>query len=107
MDSDSGKVIQVLDSVGGADEIFYDAPSKRIYFSGTTGTLAVFKQDDPDHYELLGKVPTGADAKSGLWIPELKRYYSAVPKHIVQTPPYGANDYMNEDAHLMVFEFVP
>jgi DNA-binding beta-propeller fold protein YncE len=107
MDSDSGKVIQVLDSVGGADEIFFDAPSKRIYFSGTTGTLAVFKQDDPDHYELLGKVPTGADAKSGLWIPELKRYYSAVPKHIVQTPPYGANDLMNEDAHLMVFEFVP
>src|SRR5712691_2555111 len=107
MNSDTGKVVQVLDSVGGADELFYDAPTVRIYFSGSTGTIAVFKQKDADHYELLGKVPTGALAKSGMWIPELKRYYSAVPKHLVQTPPYGANDYITEEAHLMVFDFVP
>jgi hypothetical protein len=107
MDSDNGKVIQVLDSVGGADELFFDAPSKRIYFSGSTGTVAVFKQNDADHYELLGKVPTGAEAKSGLWVPQLKKYYAAVPKHIVQTPPYGANDLIDEDAHLMVFNVAP
>ena len=107
MNSDNGKVIQVLDSVGGADELFFDAPTKRIYFSGSTGTLAVFKQDDPDHYELLGKVPTGAIAKSGLWIPELKRYYSAVPKHLIQTPPYGAANYITEESHLMVFDYLP
>jgi DNA-binding beta-propeller fold protein YncE len=107
MNSDNGKVIQLLDSVGGADEIYFDAPTKRIYFSGSTGTVAVFKQDDADHYELLGKVPTGAEAKTGMWIPELKRYYSAVPRHIVQTPPYGPNDLINEDAHLMVFNYLP
>jgi hypothetical protein len=107
MDSDNGKVIQVLDSVGGADELFFDAPTRRIYFSGSTGTVAVFKQNDADHYELLGKVPTGAEAKTGLWVPELKRYYSAVPRHIVQTPPYGANDLITEDAHLMVFDYLP
>jgi DNA-binding beta-propeller fold protein YncE len=107
MDSNTGKVIQVLDSVGGADELMFDAPTKRIYFSGSTGTVAVFKQDDADHYELLGKVPTGAEAKTGLWVPELKRYYAAVPKHIVQTPPYGANDLITEDAHLMVFDYLP
>jgi hypothetical protein len=106
MNSDTGKVIQVLDSVGGADEIFYDAPTKRIYFSGTTGSVAVFKQIDPDHYELLGKVPTGAIAKSGLWIPELKRYYSAVPKHLIQTAPYGPGDYITEESHLLVFDAV-
>jgi DNA-binding beta-propeller fold protein YncE len=107
MDSDTGKVIQVLDSVGGADEIFYDAPTKRIYFSGTTGSVAVFKQLDPDHYELLGKVPTGPIAKSGLWIPELKRYYSAVPRHFVQTPPHGPGDDITEESHLMVFDALP
>jgi DNA-binding beta-propeller fold protein YncE len=107
INTDTGKVVQVLDSVGGADEIFYDAPTGRIYFSGSTGTIAVFKEQDPDQYELLGKVPTGAIAKSGMWIPELKRYYSAVPKHIVQTPPYGANDYITEEAHLMVFDYLP
>ena len=107
MDSNTGKVIQVLDSVGGADELMFDAPTKRIYFSGSTGTVAVFKQNDADHYELLGKVPTGAEAKTGLWVPELKRYYAAVPKHIVQTPPYGENDLITEDAHLMVFDYLP
>lgn len=107
MNLDDGKVIQVLDSVGGADELFFDAPTKRIYFSGSTGTVAVFRQMDADHYEMLGKVPTGAEAKTGLWVPELKRYYAAVPKHIVQTPPYGVNDLINEDAHLMVFDYIP
>ena len=107
INTDTGNVVQVLDSVGGADEIFYDAPTGRIYFSGSTGTIAVFKEQDPDQYELLGKVPTGAIAKSGTWIPELKRFYSAVPKHIVQTPPYGANDYITEEAHLMVFDYLP
>src|SRR6202521_5824622 len=71
LDTETGKVVQALDSVGGADEVQYDAPTGRIYFVGTTGTLAVFKQVDPDHYQLLGKVPTGAIAKTGLWGPEL------------------------------------
>jgi hypothetical protein len=74
---------------------------------GTTGTLDVFKQVDADHYTLLGQVPTGAIAKTGLWVPELKRMYIAVPKHIVQTPPYGANDYITEEARLMTFDFLP
>jgi DNA-binding beta-propeller fold protein YncE len=107
MDTQTGKVVQALDSVGGADEVQYDAPTGRIYFVGTTGTLAVFKQVDPDHYQLLGKVPTGAIAKTGLWVPELKRMYIAVPKHIVQTPPYGANDYITEEARLMTFDYLP
>ena len=107
MDTETGKVVQALDSVGGADEVQFDAATGRIYFVGTTGTLAVFKQMDPDHYQLLGKVPTGALAKTGVYVPELKRMYVAVPKHLVQTPPYGANDHIVEEAHLMVFEYAP
>src|SRR6202521_3318133 len=110
INTDTGKVVQALDATGGADEIFYDAPSSRIYFSGTTGTLAVFHEDDPDHFRLLGKVPTGAIGKSGIWIPELKRYYSAVPKHLVQLLPttqYGIRDWITEEAHLMAFEEIP
>jgi DNA-binding beta-propeller fold protein YncE len=107
LNTDTGKVVQALDSVGGADEVQYDVASGRIYFVGTTGTLAVFKQIDPDHYELLGKVPTGAIAKTGMWVPELKKMFIAVPKHIVQTPPYGANDYITEEARLLTFDFLP
>jgi DNA-binding beta-propeller fold protein YncE len=107
MDTETGRVVQMLDSVGGADEVQYDAPTGRIYFVGTTGTLAVFRQVDADHYQLIGKVPTGAIAKTGLWAPELKRMYIAVPKHIVETPPYGEGDYITEEAHLMVFDLLP
>ena len=107
MDTESGKLIQVLDAPGGGDEIFFDAPSSRIYFSGSAGNLAVFHEDDADHYRLLGKVPTGAIAKSGVWIPELRRYYAAVPKHLVELLPttqYGTGDWVTEEAHLMVFD---
>jgi DNA-binding beta-propeller fold protein YncE len=110
MNTDTGKVVQTLDAAGGGDEIFFDVPSQRIYFSGSTGTLAVFHEDDPDHFRLLGKVPTGAIAKSGIWIPQLKRYCAAVPKHLVQLLPteqYGNRDWITEEAHLMVFEEMP
>jgi hypothetical protein len=110
MNTDTGKVVQTLDAAGSGDEIFFDVPSQRIYFSGSTGTLAVFHEDDPDHFRLLGKVPTGAIAKSGIWIPQLKRYYAAVPKHLVQLLPteqYGNRDWITEEAHLMVFEEIP
>jgi len=94
INTDTGKVVQALDAVAGADEIF----------------LVVFHEDDPDHFRLLGKVPTGAIAKSGMWIPEMKRYYSAVPKHLVQLMPttqYGVGDWVTEESHLLVFEEVP
>ena len=132
MDTETGKVVQELDSVGGADNLDFDAATGRIYFVGTTGTLAVFKELDPDHFELLGKVPTGAIAKSGLYVPELKRFYSAVPRHYVLTPSRATRDLNGdlrkeladiqggtqgvnapilsnlivEEAHLMVFEYL-
>jgi len=137
MDTETGKVVQVLDSVGGADDLQYDAATGRIYFVGTTGTVAVFKEMDPDHFRLLGKVPTGAISKTGLWVSELKRFYSAVPKHFVLTSRHGTqniqadllqelnitqgvvkpegagwqtsilSDLIVEDAHLMVFDYLP
>jgi hypothetical protein len=107
MDTETGKVVQVLDSVGGADEVQFDPPTGRIYFFWNHRHTCRVQADRPDHYELLGKVPTGALAKAALWVPELKRFYVAVPKHIVQTPPYGANDYITEEARLMVFNYVP
>jgi len=138
IDTETGKVVQVLDSVGGADDLQYDDATGRIYFVGTTGTVAVFKEIDPDHFQLLGKVPTGAISKTGLWVPELKRFYSAVPRHYVLTARHGTQDFQGdllkelniaqgvtarekksgwqtsmlsdlviEEAHLMVFDYVP
>ena len=58
MNTETGKLVQVLDAPGGGDEIFFDAATSRIYFSGSAGNLAVFHEDDADHFRLLGKVPT-------------------------------------------------
>jgi DNA-binding beta-propeller fold protein YncE len=138
LDTETGKVVQALDSVGGADDLQFDAATGRIYFVGTTGTVAVFKEMDPDHFQLLGKVPTGAIAKTGLWVPELKRFYSAVPRHFVLTARHGTqdlqadllkelniaqgvtprdkkagwqtsmlSDLVIEEAHLLVFDYLP
>jgi DNA-binding beta-propeller fold protein YncE len=110
LNTDTGKTVQTLDAVGGADGVQYDAATGRIYFMGTTGTVAVFKQMDPDHYQLLGKVPTGPMSKTGLWVPELKRLYSAVPKLIsYQTPfnPSVTKESIITEAHLMVFDYLP
>ena len=138
MDTETGRVVQVLDSIGGADDLQYDAASGRVYFVGTTGTVAVFHEDDPNHFRLLGKVTTGAIAKTGLWVPELKRFYSAVPRHYVVTARHGTEDLQGdllkelniakgiaqhdkdagwqtsmlsdlviEEAHLMVFDYIP
>ena len=102
MDTETGKVVAALDTEGGADEIQYDAASGRVYFTGTTGHVDVFKQVDADHYEHLGKLVTAADAKTSLLVPELKRFYVAVPKCNVAVPP--TRDVITEDAELLVFE---
>ena len=130
IDTETGKVVQALDNLGGADDtVYYDAGTGRIYCPGTTGTVAVFQEVDPFHFQLVGQVPTGAVSKSGLWVPEWKRFYSAVPQHFVLTAPHGSKDVMadlrselnqkegtvlpmfsnliTEPAHLMVFDYAP
>jgi len=80
LDSDSGKTIADLPAVGMVDDAAYDATHKRIYLAGD-GYLDVFEQKDADHYSLLGRVQGGFRAKTGIFVPELNRYYLAVPHH--------------------------
>ncbi|MGI9075532.1 MAG: YncE family protein [Bryobacteraceae bacterium] len=107
MDSESGKVREAIDTEGGVDEVVFDAPSKRIYFTGTTGFVDVFKQISADKYERLGLVPTGPIAKTTLLVPELHRFYAAVPKHVILTPPIPqSKEATIEDAKVMIFEII-
>src|SRR5467141_5419428 len=97
IDTETGKVVQSLDNLGGADDtVYYDEATGRIYCPGTTGTVAVFQEVDPFHFQLVAQVPTGAVSKSGLWVPEWKRFYSAVPQHFVLTGPHGSKDIMGD-----------
>jgi YVTN family beta-propeller protein len=80
LDSDSGKAVADLTAVGMVDDMSFDPKLKRIYLAGD-GYLDVFEQKDADHYSLLGRVKGSFRAKTGILVPELNRYYLAVPHH--------------------------
>ena len=94
LNSDTGKVVADVAAVGMVDDMAYDAKQKRIYVAGDK-FVDVFKQNDADHYVLLGKIPGSFRAKTGILVPELNRYYLAVPHH------------ENHDAEVRVYEVQP
>jgi DNA-binding beta-propeller fold protein YncE len=81
LDSDNGKVLQVLPISTGVDDMIYDPASQRIYVACGEGFVNVYHQIDADHYQSIGKIPTGPLGKTGLLVPELKKYFVAVPPH--------------------------
>jgi len=96
MDSESGKEVVPLPTVEGMDRVYFDAAHKRIYVSGgrgfDAGYVFCYQQNDSDHYETIGKIPTRPGAGTSFWSPELNRYYVAAPAHD------------NEQAVILVFE---
>ncbi len=70
VDNESGKVVAYLPCVLGVDDLWFDAPRKRIYAPGA-GFIDVFQQAAPDHYTRIAHVPVGAGAGStSLLLPE-------------------------------------
>jgi DNA-binding beta-propeller fold protein YncE len=95
LDTKSGLIVTTMDGASDTDDLFYDPTHKRVYMSGGDGTVRVFAQRDPDHYDALAKIPTGPGARISLLVPELNRYYVAVPRR-------GSHS-----AEIMVFELEP
>ncbi|PYT67361.1 MAG: hypothetical protein DMG39_24155 [Acidobacteria bacterium] len=91
LDTASGEELTALPITKGVDDLIYDAASRRLYASAD-GSVDVYEQTDPDHYKLLGKVPTGPMGRTSLLVPALKRYFVAVPRH------------GTESAEILVFE---
>jgi len=99
MDSQTGKEVTTLPTAESMDGVYFDAVRKRIYVSGgrenDVGYVFAYQQNDADHYETIGKIPTKSGAGTSFWSPELNRYYVAAPAHD------------NEEAAILVFEPVP
>jgi len=94
VDSDSGKLITSMGAAAMVDDACLSAARKRIYFAGTEFT-DVFEIKDADHLEHIGHIPTAFRAKTAILVPELNRYYLAVPHHEKQV------------AELRVYEVLP
>jgi DNA-binding beta-propeller fold protein YncE len=80
LDSESGKIVTSLPIAEMTDDMAFDPASKRIYVA-CNDFAVVFVQKDADHYEELGRVPTGFRAKTNILVPQLKRYFIAAPRH--------------------------
>jgi len=80
MDTQSGKEIAALPITKGVDDAVYDPASKRIY-TASDGNVDVYQQSSADEYKLLAQIPTGPLARTARLVPELKRYFVAVPQH--------------------------
>jgi len=85
-DSNSGKVVSILDIAKDPDDIFYDAAKKQIYVSCGEGFINVFQQQqqqqqekDANHYNAIASIPTAPGARTSLFASELNRFYVAVP----------------------------
>lgn len=80
VDTQSGKETTSLPITKGVDDITYDPASKRIY-AACDGDVDVYQQSGPDEYKRLAQVPTGPLARTARLVPELNRYFVAVPQH--------------------------
>ncbi len=105
LDTDSGKAVAILDAGGGADEMFFDPASQRIYLQGYEGIADIWKELDPDHYESIGRIQGGVHGKTSVLVPELKRYYVAVSEH--QDVIRGIQGGKIEEAYIEVYEVEP
>ena len=82
-DTGSGRLVAALASVQDSDDLYFDAERKRVYMPGGEGFIAVFQMTDPDHYQLLDRIPTAIGAKTARYYGKqgkgFDRFYLAVP----------------------------
>ena len=64
----------------GVDDLVFDKDNKRLYLAAD-GFVDVYQEESPDNYKLVTKVPTGPAGRTAKLVPELKRYFVAVPQH--------------------------
>jgi DNA-binding beta-propeller fold protein YncE len=81
IDLTSGKELQTLPIGQGADDIDFDKDAKRIYVAsgGGKGSVDVYREVDPDHYESLGRFVSAPGAATARLVTELSEYVVLAP----------------------------
>lgn len=83
LDTTSGRLVALLPSVQDSDDLYYDPARKRVYVPGGEGFIDVFQMIDPDHYQLLARIPTAVGARTAGYYGKqgkgFDRFYLAVP----------------------------
>jgi DNA-binding beta-propeller fold protein YncE len=85
-DTDSGKVVATMPSVVDVDDMYYDAPRKRLYVVGGEGLIQVVQQSDPNHYQEVTRIRTYVGGRTSSWFASRPRtgLIVAIPANSVQ-----------------------
>jgi DNA-binding beta-propeller fold protein YncE len=81
LDADTGKHLAELESTDATENMFFDAAHHRIYTSSLEGAIEVYRQLDPDHYVVAGRIAASPHAGTSQFIPELNRFCVALAPH--------------------------
>ena len=57
-DTSTGKMVASVPTVQDTDDLYYSAERKRVYVPGRAGSIWIYQQTDPDHYNIISKIPT-------------------------------------------------
>ncbi|HEY3661965.1 MAG TPA: hypothetical protein VGL24_02305 [Chthoniobacterales bacterium] len=80
LNSDSGAVVTTVPIPGDADDVFLDEKKHRLFVTCGVGSVAVIDQVNADTYQSKASIATAPGARTGLFVPELKSLFVAVPK---------------------------
>src|SRR5438552_1363260 len=78
LDTQTGKEVTSFPITKGVDDITYDGATKRVY-AACDGAVDIYEQSGPDSYKLLANITTSPMGRTARLVPELKRYFVAVP----------------------------
>jgi DNA-binding beta-propeller fold protein YncE len=97
VDLNTGKELQTLPIGQGADDIDFATDTKRIYVAsgGGKGSVDVYREVDPDHYESLGRFVSAPGAATARLVTELSEYVVLAPAR------------NNQPAQVLVFQVGP
>ena len=84
-DTNTGKELQALSIPPGVDELQFDPTTKRLYAVGA-GVVSVYEESDADHYNPLMPFKGLGTAATGTLVPELNRFFVAVPSSDSSSP---------------------
>ena len=90
----SGEYRQVLATCGDSDDLFFDAPRRRLYVVCGSGEVDTFEAG-PDIYRHISRIATRPGARTGLFVPEEDRLFIAARRR------------GGDEAAILVFHPVP
>ena len=79
LDGATGKEISRISTGEGADDLFYDPSSRRVYVISGAGEVDVYEADSNSALHSLGVIHTAAGAKTALFVPSQSRLYVGLP----------------------------